>query len=122
MAESYPVLANCKHHVRQITAIGLLFSLVLPTGCAKKTFDDIPATIAPAQAVPSPPLTRAPAGSVRPLAGLPHDALFDGRTRLLAVMSPGADSTAPASLTVMECAANITPGDRATRSGDRPGR
>ena len=102
MAESYPVLANCKHRVRQITAMGLLFTLVLPTGCAKKAFDDIPTTIAPAQAAPSPPLTRAPAGSVRLLAGLPRYALFDGQTRLLAVVSPGADSTAPASLTVMD--------------------
>jgi hypothetical protein len=98
------VPANGKHAacLRRITAIGLLFSLVCPTACAKKTFDDIPATIAPAQAAQSPPLTRAPAGLVRPLAGLPQTALFDGRTRLLAVVSSGANSTAPASLTVMD--------------------
>jgi hypothetical protein len=97
------VPAKRKHdaRVRRIAAIGLLLSLVLPTGCSKKAFDDIPATIAPAQAAASPPLTRAPAGSVRPLAGRPQTALFDGRTGLLAILSPGPDPTAPAALTVM---------------------
>jgi DNA-binding beta-propeller fold protein YncE len=87
--------------VRGIVAIGLLFSLVFPTACSKKAFDDIPATIAPAQAAKSPPLTRAPAGSVRPLAGQPQSALFDGRTGLLAILSPGTGPAAPATLTAM---------------------
>jgi outer membrane protein assembly factor BamB len=103
------VPANRKHDacVRRITAIGLLFSLMFPTACSKKTFDDIPAAIAPAQAAPSPPLTHAPAGLVRPLPGRPQAAVFDGRTGLLAVVSPGPDSTAPASLTLT--AAQQTP-------------
>jgi hypothetical protein len=79
----------------------LLFSLVLFPACSKKAFDDIPVTIAPAQAAPSPPLTRSPAGLVRPLSGRPQSALFDGRTGLLAVVSAGSDSTAPASVTVL---------------------
>jgi hypothetical protein len=87
--------------VRRITAFGLLFFLVFATACSKKAFDDIPVTIAPAQAAESPPLTTAPAGSVRPLTGRPQTALFDSRTGLLAVASPGSDATAPASLTVV---------------------
>ena len=95
--------ANRKHDacVRRITAIGLLFSLVLSTACSKKAFNDVPAAIAAAQPAPSPPLTRAPAGLVRPLPGRPQAAAFDGRTGLLAVVSPGPDSTAPASLTLI---------------------
>jgi hypothetical protein len=97
------VPANRKRNacMRRTTAIGLLFSLVLPTACSKKTFDDIPAAIAPAQAAPSPPLTHAPAGLLRPLPGRPQTAAFDGRTGLLAVVSPGPDSTAPASLALI---------------------
>ena len=95
--------ANCKPDAcaRWIAAIGLVFSLVLTTACSKKPFEQSPPTIAPAQASPSPPLTRVPAGSVRPLPGHPQTALFDGRTGLLAVVSPGPDPTAPASLTVL---------------------
>jgi outer membrane protein assembly factor BamB len=97
------VPAKLKHDacVRRIAAIWLLFALVLPTACSKKAFDDIPATIAPAQAAESPPLTRTPAGSVRPLAARPQTALFDGRTGLLVILSPGTDTTAPATLTAM---------------------
>jgi hypothetical protein len=97
------VPANCKPDAcaRWIAASGLVFWLVLTTACSKKPFDHLPATIAPAQAAPSPPLTRVPAGSVRPLPGHPQTALFDGRTGLLAVLSPGPDATAPASLTVL---------------------
>jgi outer membrane protein assembly factor BamB len=97
------VPANRKHDacVRRTTAIGLLFSLMLSTACSKKAFDDVPAAIAPAQPASSPPLTRAPAGLVRPRPGRPQAAAFDGRTGLLAVVSPGPDSTAPASLTLI---------------------
>jgi hypothetical protein len=95
--------ANCKPNAcaRWTAATGLLFALVLSPACSKKAFDDTPATIEPAQAAPSPPLTSNPAGSVRPLSGRPQSALFDGRTGLLAVVSPGFDSTAPASVTVL---------------------
>jgi hypothetical protein len=97
------VPAKRKHDacVRRIAAIGLLLSLLPPMACSKKAFDDIPATVAPAQAAASPPLTRAPAGSVRPLAGRPQTALFDGRTGMLVILSPGTDPTAPAALTAM---------------------
>ena len=87
--------------MRRLTAIGLLLSLVLPTACSKKTFDDIPAGVAPAQAAVSPPLTRAPAGVTRSLDGNPHSAVFDGRTKQLVVLIPGPSPTAPASLSLV---------------------
>jgi hypothetical protein len=83
-----------------MTTIVLLFSLALPTACSKKTFEDIPVAIAPAQAAPSPPLTQPPAGLVRPLAGGPQAAVFDRRTGLLAVVSAGPGPAAPVNLTV----------------------
>ena len=84
--------------------------------------DTRPPTIAPAQAAPSPPLTRAPAGSVRPLPGRPQTALFDGRTGLLAVVSPGPDPHGTGEPHRDGYAANIATGDRAARSGHRLGR
>ena len=57
-----------------------------------------PPTIEPAQAAESPPTSQMPAGAVRPLAGHPQAAVFDGATHQLAVLSPGSDPTAPASL------------------------
>ncbi len=47
----------------------------------------------------SPPVSQDPAGAVRPLGGHATAAVFDGRTRQLAVLAPGADPGAPASLT-----------------------
>ena len=89
-------------HLRRIVAIGLLFSFVVPTACSKKPFDDIPAGIAPAQAAPSPPVTQAPAGVVRPVDGRVQSALFDGRTGQLATLAFGPTSGAPSSLTLMD--------------------
>ena len=47
----------------------------------------------------SPPVSQDPAGAVRPLGGHATAAVFDGGTRQLAVLAPGADPGAPASLT-----------------------
>jgi hypothetical protein len=47
----------------------------------------------------SPPVSQDPAGAVRPLGGHATAAVFDGGTRQLAVLAPGADQGAPASLT-----------------------
>jgi hypothetical protein len=88
--------------MRRTTAIGLLFPLLLATACARRTFDDIPATIAPAQAALSPPLTQAPAGVTRPLHGRPNTAVFDGRTGQLVVLVTGPTPTAPSSLARMD--------------------
>ena len=120
--------AKPKHdaRVRRIAAVGLLLSLVFPTACSKKPFDDVPAAIAPAQAAASPPLRTAPAGSVRPLAGRPQTAVFDARTGLLAVVSPGPDSAANATLTVMnsrQTSARVIalPGPATGLTGDNAG-
>ena len=48
----------------------------------------------------SPPVSQNPAGAVRPLAGQAAAAVFDSSTHQLAVLAPGADPAAPASLTV----------------------
>ena len=95
--------ANRKHdaRLRRITVLGLLLSLVLPTACSQKALDDIPATVAPAQAAQSPPLTRAPAGVTRPLDGRAQSAVFDGRTGQLVVVVPGPTPTAPANLALV---------------------
>ncbi|WIM89163.1 hypothetical protein PT015_06825 [Candidatus Mycobacterium wuenschmannii] len=92
--------ANSTHDARRrrITVVGLLISLLLATGCSKKALDDLPAGFPPAQAAPSPPVTRAAAGMVHPLDRRATAAVFDGRTGQLALLSPGVDPTAPASL------------------------
>ena len=101
--ESYPVPAHRKHdaYVLTTTAIGLLFSLSLVTGCSAKNLDDTPAAVAPAQPAESPPLSQAPAGMVRPLDGRPQTAIFDGRTAQLVIVTPGSTPAAPASLTLL---------------------
>ena len=68
------------------------------TGCSSNPLSVTPPTIEPAQAAESPPTSQIPAGAVRPLAGHPQAAVFDGATHQLAVLSPGSDPTAPASL------------------------
>jgi outer membrane protein assembly factor BamB len=59
------------------------------SGCSPNTVDTPPPTIVPAQAAQSPPVTAAPAGVVRPLAGPAQAAVFDPATASLAVLSPG---------------------------------
>jgi hypothetical protein len=58
-----------------------------------------PPTIEPARAAQSPPVSQNPAGAVRPLGGDAAAAIFDGSTHQLAVLAPGADPAAPASVT-----------------------
>lgn len=84
--------------MRRTAAIGLLLSLVLTPACSKKSFDDLPARVAPAQAAPSPPVTTAPAGVVRPLDARAQSALFDGRTGQLVTLAAGPTATAPSTL------------------------
>ena len=57
--------------------------------CSANKADAPPPTIVPAQAAQSPPVTSAPAGVVRPLAGHAEAAVFDAATASLAVLSPG---------------------------------
>jgi hypothetical protein len=69
-------------------------------GCSANPLDTAPRTIEPAHAAASPPASQRPPGAVRPLAGHAAAAAFDGSTHQLAVLTPGADPAAPASVTV----------------------
>ena len=75
--------------------------LALLTGCSSNPLSVTPPTIEPAQAAESPPASQNPAGAVRQLAGHPQAAVFDSATHQLAVLSPGSDPTAPASLALL---------------------
>ena len=72
--------------------------LAVTTGCSSNPLQTAPKTIEPAQAAESPPVSQTPAGAVRALGGHPQAAVFDARTHQLAVLSPGPDPTAPASI------------------------
>ena len=74
--------------------------LALVAGCSSNPLDTAPDTIEPAKAADSPPVSQNPAGALRPLGGHAAAALFDGGTHQLAVLTPGADPAAPASVTV----------------------
>jgi DNA-binding beta-propeller fold protein YncE len=84
----------------QRSFVGLLVLLTLVAGCSSNRLDTAPPTIEPAQPAESPPVSQSPAGAVRPLGGRPQAAVFDGGTRQLAVLSPGTDPAAPASIAV----------------------
>jgi hypothetical protein len=76
----------------------LLAVITVGAGCSSNPLTSAPPTIEPAQAAASPPASRDPAGAVRPLAGHAAAAIFDGASHQLAVLVPGADPAAPASL------------------------
>lgn len=80
----------------------LIALLTLVAGCSSSPLDATPPTIEPARAAESPPASQNPAGAVRPLAGHAAAAVFDGGTHALAVLTPGADPAAPASLAVFD--------------------
>ena len=58
-------------------------------GCGSNPTDAPPPTIMPAEAAASPPVTRPPAGVVRPLAGDAKSVVFDAATASLVVLGPG---------------------------------
>ena len=72
---------------------GLLILLALVAGCAQNPLSSTPRTIEPARPADSPPTSQNPAGAVRPLAGHPLAALFDGGTRQLVVLCPEASGS-----------------------------
>ena len=87
--------------MRRIAAFGLLLSLALTTACSKKSLDELPAGVAPPSAAQSPPVTRAPAGVVRPLDARAQNAVFDGRTGQLVTVAPGPTAAAPSTLSLL---------------------
>lgn len=82
----------------------LLLLLSGAVGCASNPLDTLtsgkPPTIEPARPAVSPPTAQKPAGAIRPLAARAEAAVFDRGTHQLAVLAPGADPAAGASLTV----------------------
>nr|WP_232003770.1 hypothetical protein [Mycobacterium sp. 1465703.0] len=74
--------------------------LTATAGCSSNPLDAAPPTIEPARAAVSPPVTQQPAGAVRPMTGHAAAAVFDGATHQLAVLTPGVDPAAPASVTI----------------------
>jgi DNA-binding beta-propeller fold protein YncE len=67
----------------------ILMSACYVTACTSNSADAPPPTIAPADAAVSPPVSRAPAGLVRPLAGHPISVVFDAATSTLVALAPG---------------------------------
>lgn len=80
--------------------MGLTVLLSAAAACSSNPLDTAPRTIEPAHAAVSPPASQQPPGAVRPLAGHAAAAVFDGGTRQLAVLTPGTDPAAPASVTI----------------------
>jgi hypothetical protein len=116
--------------VGQRRFVGLLLLLALVAGCSSNPLNTFsspnPPTIEPAQAAESPAVSTNPAGTVRSLPGHAQAAVFDGDTHQLAVLVPGADSAAPASVTVFGAAqvaprAIGLPGPAAALTGDGHG-
>ena len=81
----------------------LLASVPAGAGCSANPLNTFasqtPPTIEPAQPAQSPPASQNPAGTLRPLGGKAAAAIFDSGSRQLAVLTPGADPTGPASIT-----------------------
>jgi type IV pilus biogenesis protein CpaD/CtpE len=79
----------------------LVSLLTVVAGCASNPLEATPATIEAARPAQSPPVAQNPAGTIRPLAGHAAAAVLDAGSHLLAVLIPGADGAAPASLAVL---------------------
>lgn len=77
----------------------MLILLILVVGCSSKTLDTAPPTIEAARPAVS-PASQNPAGVVQPLGGQPQTAVFDADSHQLAVLSPGTDPAAPATITL----------------------
>ncbi|MBS9533007.1 hypothetical protein KIH27_05320 [Mycobacterium sp. M1] len=110
-----------KHRHRTALLVGLL----LLTGCSANPVTAPPPTIAPAQPADSPAVTRHPAGEVRPLTARATAAVFDAGTGQLAVLCPGADPQAPATLSLFggpdRSTAIALPGPATALTGDGHG-
>ncbi|HUE31365.1 MAG TPA: hypothetical protein VMQ38_00265 [Mycobacterium sp.] len=100
--------------------------LAMVAACSSNPLGSAPPTIEPARAAESPPVSTIPAGAVRPLPGHAQAAVFDVGTHQLAVLAPGADSAAPASITVFGAAQGaarviVLPGPATALTGDGHG-
>jgi len=96
-----PIRRKHGAYLLRMQVTGLLGALLMVAGCSGKAMDDLPPTIAPAQPAESPPISKAPAGAVRPLHGRPQAAIFDDRTAQLVTIVPGPSSAAPAKVVML---------------------
>ncbi|MGV0625333.1 YncE family protein [Mycolicibacter minnesotensis] len=99
--------------------------MLLPA-CSSNPISLTPPTIAPAEPAVSPADTPRPAGTVRPLAGRATGAAFDTATGILAVLSPGPDAQAPATVGLVGAAGRPStvltlPGPASALAGDGRG-
>jgi len=110
--------------VQQIRVGAVVLAITGLVSCSTKPADAPPPTIVPAQAAQSPPVTGAPAGVVRPLAGNAKAAVFDAATASLAVLSPGAGGQATVTVVAASGAARPVPlpGPATAMAGDNDGR
>lgn len=93
----------------RLSLAGLLLPLLLLTACSSGPISIAPPTIAPAEPAVSPAAAERPAGTVRPLSGRATAAVFDAATGLLAVLSPGPDAQAPATVDLVSPTGRTTP-------------
>lgn len=84
----------------QCGLVSIAVSLITMTGCSSNPLHTAPPTIEAARAAVSPPAAQQPAGTVRPLTAPAAAAVFDSGSHRLAVLAPGPDPAAPASVTV----------------------
>ncbi|MDT5116421.1 MAG: hypothetical protein QOE30_2160 [Mycobacterium sp.] len=106
--------------------ISLVILLTLVAGCSSNPLDSALPTIEAAHPAESPPVSQNPAGTVRPLSGPVAASVFDDGTHQLAVLAPGADPRASASVTVFgqgQAAARVMvlPGPATALTGDGRG-
>jgi hypothetical protein len=106
--------------------ISLVILLTLVAGCSSNPLDSALPTIEAAHPAESPPVSQNPAGTVRPLSGPAAASVFDDGTHQLAVLAPGADPRASASVTVFgqgQAAARVMvlPGPATALTGDGRG-
>ncbi|ORV56124.1 hypothetical protein AWC05_12370 [Mycobacterium florentinum] len=84
----------------QRCSVGLVILLTLIAGCSSNPLGSSPPTIEAARPAQSPPASQQPAGTVRPLAGAAAATVFDDGTHQLAVLTPGSDPAARASVAI----------------------
>lgn len=98
---------------------------VITAGCSSNPLSAPPPTIEPAAPAVSPPAATRPAGEVLPFNGRAVAAVFDERTRSLAVLAPGRDPQSPSTLTLFAVSGGVReltlPGPATALAGDGQG-